>query len=71
MLDLKVTGRELQNLTATKKLQEALDVEFKYVGCGMSYGTFKNAIKGFLRTKRTRLKACYKAGDSNSHAYIN
>ena len=71
LLDLSVIGWEGQNPNATKKLRDALDEEFEYVGFGMSGGCFKRAIKRFLRTERSRLKARSVAGSSTCPVHVD
>jgi hypothetical protein len=71
LLDLSVIEWEGQNPTAMKKLRDALDEEFEYVGFGMSRGCFKNAIKRFMRTERSRLKARYMAGESTCPVHVD
>jgi hypothetical protein len=53
-----------------EKLREALDLEFEYIGCPLSMRGFRDAVKRFMKTERSRLKMKYLAGDTQSPLYI-
>lgn len=62
ILDVSVVEWSKQSQTAVKKLKEALDDEFDYVGQPLSMLGFKTAITRFLKSERSRLKAKWLKG---------
>jgi hypothetical protein len=64
ILDLSVTEWEGQKTAAMEKLRDALDADFDYVPVTLSQRGFRNAIKRFMKTEHSRLKARYMAGDT-------
>jgi hypothetical protein len=54
-----------------EKLWDALDADFNYVPVTLSQRGFRNAIKRFMKTERSRLKARYMAGDTLCPAYVD
>ena len=61
ILDISVVEWEHHKAESLKKLRNALDSEFKYVGGKLSRQGFWNAIKRFLKDERSRLKTKYLA----------
>jgi hypothetical protein len=61
MLDISIVDWDSHKPESLKKLRDALDCEFEYVGNPLSMVGFRNAIKKFLKTERSRLKARYMA----------
>jgi hypothetical protein len=63
ILDISIVEWEAHKSTAVEKLRNALDADFEYVPQTLSQRGFRNAIKRFMKTKRSRLKARYMVGD--------
>jgi hypothetical protein len=63
ILDISVVEWEVQKSAAVEKLRNALDADFEYVLQTLSHRGFWNAIKRFMKTKRSRLKARYMEED--------
>jgi hypothetical protein len=59
ILDISVIEWEAQKSAAVEKLRNALDIDFEYVPHTLSQCGFRNAIKRFMKTERSRLKARY------------
>jgi hypothetical protein len=70
MLDMSVIEWEGQRLESLEKLREALDLEFEYLGCPLSIRGFRDAVKRFMKTERSRLKGKYLAGDMQCPLHI-
>jgi hypothetical protein len=62
LLDISVINWEGHTAESLKKLRDALDSEFEYVGHTLSMLGFRNAIKRYLKAERARLKAKYLSG---------
>jgi hypothetical protein len=71
ILDLSVIEWEGQKTTAIQKLRDALDADFEYVGCELSYRGYWNAIQRFMKTERSRLKTQFMAGETKCPIYID
>ena len=54
---------EGQKVEAMQKLRDRLDSEFKYLGNTLSMQGFKNFVKRFLKSERSRLKAKFLEGE--------
>jgi hypothetical protein len=63
ILDMSIIDWEVQKTTTVEKLHGALDEDFEYEPVTLSQRGFRNAIKRFMKTERSRLKAWYVAGD--------
>lgn len=70
LLDMSVIDWELHRPESLVKLREALDQEFEYVGCPLSLRGFKDAVKRFMKTERSRLKAKFLAGETECPLHI-
>ena len=70
MLDMSVIDWEGQRPEALEKLRDALDLEFEYLGCPLSMRGFRDAVKRFMKTERSRLKAKFLAGDRDCPLHI-
>jgi hypothetical protein len=64
ILDMSIVDWDSYKPKSFKKLRDALDSEFEYLGNPLSMVGFRNAIKRFLETERSRLKAWYMAGQT-------
>jgi hypothetical protein len=64
MLDISIVDWDSHKPESLKKLRDALDSELEYLGNSLSMVGFRNAIKRFLKTERSRLKARYMAGQT-------
>jgi hypothetical protein len=71
ILDLSVIEWEGQKTAAVEKLRDALDANFEYVPVILSQCGFQNAIKRFMKTERSRLKAKYMEGDTACPIYVD
>jgi hypothetical protein len=71
ILDISVIEWEAQKAVVVEKLREALDVDFEYVPVTLSQRGFRNAIKHFMKTERSRLKAQYMAGNITCPVHID
>jgi hypothetical protein len=70
ILDISIVECEHHKAEFLKKLREALDSEFEYVGGELSRQGFRNAIKRFLKGKRSRLKTKYLAGHTECPLHV-
>jgi hypothetical protein len=70
LLDISVVNWESHRPESLKKLQDALDGEFEYVGHPLSMLRFRNAIKRFLKAERGRLKSKFLAGQTECPVYV-
>jgi hypothetical protein len=70
LLDMSVIEWEGRRSESLQKLREALDQEFEYLDCPLSMGGFKDAVKRFMKTERSRMKAKYLAGDTQCPLHI-
>jgi hypothetical protein len=64
MLDMSIVDWDSHKPESLKKLQDALDSEFEYLGNPLSMVGFRNAIERFLKTERSMLKARYMVGQT-------
>jgi hypothetical protein len=71
ILDISVVEWEAQKSAAVEKLHNALDADFEYVPQTLSQRGFRNAIKRFMKTERSRLKAHYMGGDTVCPIHID
>ena len=71
ILDMSIIEWEAQKSTAVEKLREALDADFEYTPVSLSQRGFRNAIKRFMKTERSRLKARYAAGHTACPLHID
>jgi hypothetical protein len=71
ILDMSIIEWEAQRSAAVEKLRDALDADFEYVPMTLSQRGFRNAIKRFMKTERSRLKARYMAGDRTCPVHID
>jgi hypothetical protein len=70
MLDMSVIDWEGQRPEALEKLRDALDRDFEYLGCPLSMRGFRDAVKRFMKTERSRLKGKFLAGDTDCPIHI-
>jgi hypothetical protein len=56
ILDMSVIDWEKQRPQAVQKLRQTLDHNFEYLGNELSVMGFRNAVKRYLKTERSRLK---------------
>jgi hypothetical protein len=54
---------EEHRLETLQKFRETLDAEFQHLNHPFSATGFRNAIKCFLKTERSHLKACFLVGN--------
>ena len=71
ILDMSVIEWEAQKSTAVEKLREALDADFEYMPVSLSQRGFRNAIKRFMKTEWSCLKARYAAGHITCLVHID
>jgi hypothetical protein len=71
LLDMSIIEWEAQRTATVEKLRDALDADFEYVPVTLSQRGFRNAIKRFMKTERSRLKARYMAGDRTCPVHID
>ena len=64
ILDVSVVDWAQQKPQSVKKLRDAPDNEFEYLGNSLSMVGFKTCIIRFLKSERSRLKAPYLKGDN-------
>jgi hypothetical protein len=57
MIDISIIDWEEHKPESLKKLRDTLDAEFEYLDHPLSALGFRNAIKRFLKTEHSRLKA--------------
>jgi hypothetical protein len=70
MVDMSIIPWEKQKPESIQKLRNALNEEFEYVDNHMNLRGFRNAIKKFLKTERSRLKSKFVAGQTQCPIYI-
>jgi hypothetical protein len=63
IIDVSIIHWEEHKPETLHKLRETLDAEFQYLNHPLSAIGFRNAIKRFLKTERSRLKARFLAGN--------
>jgi hypothetical protein len=71
ILDISIVEGEAQKSAAVEKLRNALDADFEYVPQTLSQRVFWNAIKRFMKTEHSRLKARYMGGDTACSIHID
>jgi hypothetical protein len=71
ILDMSIIDWEAQKTAAVEKLRGALDEDFEYEPVTLSQRGFRNAIKRFMKTERSWLKARYVAGDITCPVHID
>jgi hypothetical protein len=70
ILDLSVVEWEGQKPEAVQKLRDKLDAEFEYIGNPLSMQGFRNAVKRYLKSERSRLKMRFRLGDTTNLVHI-
>jgi hypothetical protein len=53
-----------------QKLRDLLDAEFEYVGNPLSMQGFRNAVKRYMKSERSRLKTYYWSGDTSNPLHV-
>jgi hypothetical protein len=64
MLDISIIHWDEHKPETLKKLRETLDAEFGYLDHLLSLQGFRNVIKQFLKTERSRLKTRFLANEN-------
>jgi hypothetical protein len=70
MIDMSVIHWEEHKPETLQKLRDTLDAEFEYVDHELCAIGFRNAIKRFLKTDRSRLKSRYLAGNDQCPPHV-
>jgi hypothetical protein len=70
ILDLSIVDWEAQKPEAVQKLRDRLDAEFEYVGNPLSMQGFRNSVKRYLKSERSRLKMRYRSGDRTNPVHV-
>jgi hypothetical protein len=70
LLDISIVDWEGQNQDAVQHLRDRLDSEFEYLGNPLSMQGFRNSVKRYLKSERSRLKGRYKGGDSKNPMHV-
>lgn len=72
ILDMSIIDWEKQKPQSVQKLRDALDKDFEYLGNDLSMLGFRNAIKRYLKTERSRLKAHFLlGGEDDCPSHVN
>ena len=72
ILDMSIIDFEKQKAQSILKLREALDNNFEYMEQNLSTLGFRNAIKRYLKTERSRLKAHFLLnGEDECPSHVN
>jgi hypothetical protein len=71
ILDMSIIEWEAQRTTVVEKFCDALDANFEYIPVTLSQQGFRNAIKRFMKTERSRFKARYMVGDRMCPVHID
>jgi hypothetical protein len=71
ILDMSIIEWEAQWTVAVEKLRDVLDADFEYMPMILSLRDFRNAIKCFMKTECSKLKAHYMAGDRTCPVHID
>jgi hypothetical protein len=53
-----------------QKLRERLDAELKYLDNPLSMQGFRNVVKRYLKSERSRLKMRYRSGDTSNPVHV-
>jgi hypothetical protein len=64
LLNMSIIEWEGHRPKSLENLREALDPEFEYIGCPLSMCGFRDVVKWFMKTERSRPKGKYLAGDT-------
>jgi hypothetical protein len=70
MIDISIIDWDEHKPETLKKLRDTLEGEFEYIDHPLNAQGFRNAIKGFLKTERSRLKSRFLAGKDNYLLHI-
>jgi hypothetical protein len=70
LLDISTVDWEGQKPEAVQKLRDHLDSEFEYLGYPLSMQGFRNSVKQYLKSERSRLKARFRAGDPKNPVHV-
>jgi coenzyme F420-reducing hydrogenase gamma subunit len=70
MFDMSIIEWEAQRPESQEKLREALDLKFEYLGCPLSMRGFRDVVKRFMKTERSRLKGKFLASDTQCPLHI-
>jgi hypothetical protein len=69
-LDISVLSWKEQSPDAIVELRDQLDCEFEYVGYQLTAQGFRNAVKRFMKSERSRLKKQYQEGHTTCPVHI-
>jgi hypothetical protein len=70
VLDISIVDWELQRAESVQLLRDKLDAEFKYVGNRLGTQGFRNAIKRYLKSERSRLKTRFLSGQTDCPLHV-
>jgi hypothetical protein len=70
LLDISAVDWEVQKPEAVQKLRDRPDSEFEYLGYPLSMQGFRNSVKRYLKSERSRLKARFRAGDPKNPVHM-
>ena len=70
ILDISIVQWEGQKPEAVQKLRDRMDSEFEYLGNPLSMQGFRNSVKRFLKSERSRLKARFRGGNKEIPVHI-
>ena len=71
ILDMSIIVWEKQRPNVVDRLKDVMDKDFQYLNYSLSTIGFRNAIKKYLKTERSRLKAHYLLGDETCPVHVN
>jgi hypothetical protein len=70
ILDISIVDWEAQKTEAVQKLRDRLDSEFEYLNNPLSMQGFRNTVKRYLKSERSRLKMRYRSGDLTNPVHV-
>jgi hypothetical protein len=70
ILDISIVDWEAQKTEAVQKLRDRLDSEFEYLENPLSMQGFRNTVKRYLKSERSRLKMRYRSGDTANPVHV-
>jgi hypothetical protein len=68
--NISIVDWELQRAESVQLLRDKLDAEFEYVGNRLGTQGFRNAIKRYLKSERSRLKTRFLSGQTDCRLHV-
>ena len=71
ILDMSIVEWEKHPPNTRRKVREALDDEFEYIGHSLSMSGFRTAVTRYMKSERSRLKTRWLSGKEKAPLHIN